>query len=139
MNAIQRLRPDGLVNSPAFSHVAVVPPGATTIHVGGQNAVDGSGALVGGSDPAAQTTQVMANLQTALAAVGASVDDLVSVTVLFVDGVDVDIAYQAAAPVFAGMSEPPLVTSARVAGLGVPGALVEVSAIAAVSGERRPA
>ena len=132
MNEIQRLRPDGLVNSPAFSHVAVVPPGATTIYVGGQNAVDGAGELVGGSDPAAQTTRVMDNLQTALAAAGAGVDDLISVTVLFVDGVDVNAAYQAAAPVFAGMSVPPLVTSAQVAALGVPGALVEVSAVAAV-------
>ncbi len=132
MNEIQRLRPDGLVNSPAFSHVAVVPPGATTIYVGGQNAVDGSGQLVGGADPAAQTTCVMDNLQTALAAAGAGVDDLISVTVLFADGVDVNAAYQAAAPVFAGMSVPPLVTSAQVAALGVPGALVEVSAVAAV-------
>jgi hypothetical protein len=42
MNHIELLRPDGLVISPAFSHVAVIPPGATTIHVGGQNAVDGT-------------------------------------------------------------------------------------------------
>ena len=53
MAEIQRLRPEGLVHSPAFSHVAVVPPGATTVYVGGQNAVDADGALVGGSDVAA--------------------------------------------------------------------------------------
>jgi enamine deaminase RidA (YjgF/YER057c/UK114 family) len=56
---IQLLRPAGLVASPAFSHVAVVPPGATTIYVGGQNAVDETGRLVGGTDVAAQTTKVM--------------------------------------------------------------------------------
>jgi hypothetical protein len=53
------LRPEGLVHSPAFSHVAVVPPGATTVYVGGQNAVDAEGTLVGGDDVAARTQQVM--------------------------------------------------------------------------------
>ena len=67
MTEIQLLRPEGLVASPAFSHVAVVPPGATTVYVGGQNAVDQNGELVGGTDVAAQTRQVMANLVTALA------------------------------------------------------------------------
>lgn len=131
MTEIQLLRPRGLVDSPAFSHVAVVPPGATTVYVGGQNAVDAAGELVGGPDVAAQTRQVMANLETALAAAGATIDDLISVTVLFVDGIDINAAYQAAAPAFVAMAVPPLVTSAIVTGLGVPGALVEVSAIAA--------
>ena len=93
MNHIERLRPGGLVISPAFSHVAVIPPGATTIHVGGQNAVDGTGALVGGEDVALQTRQVMANLDTALAAAGATMADLVSVLVLLVDGTDLGNAY----------------------------------------------
>jgi len=70
MTEIQLLRPEGLFASPAFSHVAVVPPGATTVYVGGQNAVDQNGELVGGTDVAAQTRQVMANLATALQAAG---------------------------------------------------------------------
>src|SRR4029434_6239442 len=78
------LRPEGLVQSPAFTHVAVVPPGATTVYIGGQNSVDGDGTLVGGDDVAAQTRQVMRNLHVALAAAGASVHDLVMMTVLFV-------------------------------------------------------
>ena len=131
MSQISLLRPEGLVRSPAFSHVAVVPPGATTIYVGGQNAVTADGALVGGDDIVAQTEQVMANLQVALAAAGATVHDLVSVTVLLVEGVDLNQAYPVAAAALAGAT--PLVTAARVAGLGVPGALIEVSAIAAVS------
>jgi hypothetical protein len=42
---IQLLRPAGLFASPDFSQVAVVPPGATTVYVGGQNAVDQDGEL----------------------------------------------------------------------------------------------
>ena len=131
MTSIQRLRPQGLVSSPAFSHVAVVPPGATTIYVGGQNAVDATGALVGGDDVAAQSTRALANAKTALEAAGATIDDVVQWTVLFVDGVDLAAAYGAIAGDLAS-DEPALVTSARVAGLGVPGALVEIAAIAAV-------
>ncbi|NNH05551.1 Rid family hydrolase [Cellulomonas fimi] len=132
MDTITYPTPGGLVVSPAFSHVAVVPPGATTILVGGQNAVDAAGTLVGGDDVAAQVTKVMENVVAALAAAGAGVADLVSVTVLLVDGVDLAAAYGAAAPALAREGAPPLVTAARVAGLGVPGALVEVSAVAAV-------
>jgi enamine deaminase RidA (YjgF/YER057c/UK114 family) len=131
MAEIQMLRPDGLVNSPAFSHVAVVPPGATTVYIGGQNAVDADGALVGGDDVAAQTTRTMENVVTALAAVGLGMEHVVSVTVVLVEGVDVQTAYGAAAPFLSGATTPPLVSAALVSGLGVPGALVEVSAVAA--------
>jgi enamine deaminase RidA (YjgF/YER057c/UK114 family) len=124
------LRPEGLVNSPVFSHVAVVPPGATTVYVGGQNAVDADGALVGAGDVAAQTRRTMANLRIALAAAGADIADLVRLTVVVVDGVDVTAAYPVAAETLAGHA--PLVVVLRVAGLAVPGALVEVSAVAAV-------
>ena len=120
------------MRSPAFSHVAVIPPGVATIYVGGQNAVDADGALVGADDIAAQTAQVMANLKTALAAAGASMSDLVSCTILFVEGVDLRAAYGVAAVALDADRDPPLVTGAMVAGLGVPGALIELSAIAVV-------
>ena len=131
MTEIQLLRPEGLVVSPAFSHVAVVPAGATMVYVGGQNAVDQNGELVGGTDVAAQTRQVMANLVTALQAAGVGIEHLVSVLVLLVEGVDVQAAYAAAAATLGAAEAPPLVSAAIVYGLGVPGAMVEVSAIAA--------
>lgn len=127
----QLLSPPELVQSPAFSHVAVVPPGATTVYVAGQNAVDRAGDLVGGDDVAAQTAKTMANLGIALAAAGATVQDLVMMTILLVDGVDLAAAYPVAAQALAGVAPP--VAVLRVAGLAVPGALVEVSAVAAVT------
>ena len=74
MTSIRRFRPEDLVSSSAFSHVAVMPPGARTIHVGGQNSAD------------------------------ASVDDVVKWTVLFVAGVDVGAAYGVIAADLALMS-----------------------------------
>ncbi len=132
MDTITLLKPPGLVASPAFSHVAVVPPGATMVYVGGQNSVDENGSLIGGDDAAAQTRRTMANLVTALEAAGAHLGDVISMTVLMVEGVDVNAAYGAAAESLAGLETPPLVTAAIVSALGVPGAVVEVGAIAAV-------
>jgi len=128
---IARLQPAGLVMSPAFSHVAVVPPGATTIYVGGQNGVDANGAIVADNAPA-QAVRAIDNAEIALAAVGASLADVVQWTVLIAADADLRAAYAAIAPRLATGGAPPLVTAALVAALGVPGALIEVSAIAAV-------
>ena len=70
-------QPAGLVVSPAFSHVAVVPPGATTIHIGGQNGVDETGALVS-ADAAEQSLRAVQNARIALESAGASLDDVIS-------------------------------------------------------------
>lgn len=131
MTNIERLRPDGLVFSPVFSHVAVVPPGAATIYVGGQNAVDADGTLVGGGDIAAQSVRALANAKRALAAAGATLGDVVQWTVMIVDGADLAAGYGAIASELAS-DEPALVAALRVAGLTVPGALIEISAVAAV-------
>ncbi|WP_029289524.1 RidA family protein [Cellulomonas sp. HZM] len=128
---ITRLQPAGLVVSPAFSHVAVVPPGATTVYVGGQNGVDVTGVVVG-DGVAEQSRRAVENAGVALRAAGASFDDVVQWTVLIAADADLREAYGAVAPLLATDGAPPLVTAAVVAGLGVPGALVEVSAVAAV-------
>jgi len=125
------MQPAGLVVSPAFSHVAVVPPGASTIYVGGQNGVDDAGTVVS-DDVAEQSRRAVQNVGTALAAVGASFDDVIQWTVLIAADADIRAAYGAIAPLIATAGPPPLVTAARVAGLAVPGALLEVTAVAAV-------
>ncbi len=117
--------------SPAFSHVAVVPPGATTIHVGGQNGVDESGKIVS-DDAAEQSIRAVENAAIALAAVEATLDDVISWTVLIHQDADLRAAYGAVASRLARDGEPPLVTAAIVSALGVPGALIEISAVAAV-------
>ncbi|WP_210506850.1 RidA family protein [Naasia sp. SYSU D00057] len=128
---ITRIQPAGLVVSPAFSHVAVVPPGATTIYVGGQNGVDATGAVVS-PDVAEQSVRAVENATVALEAAGATLADVVQWTVLITADADLRAAYGAVAPRLATGGAPPLVTAAVVAGLGVPGALIEVSAVAAV-------
>lgn len=132
---IRYLQPDGLVRSPAFSHGAVIPPGATTIYIGGQNGVDETGEVVASHDAAAQAVRAVDNVETVLRAAGATLSDVVAWTVLIAADADVAAAYGAIAPRLARAGAPPLVTAARVAGLAVPGALLEISAIAAVAAD----
>lgn len=131
--SVAMINPDNLVDRPAFSHVAVVPPNATTIYVGGQNAVDAQGNLVGGSDIVAQTKQVMTNLRLALESAGASISDIIRWSILVVAGSDFEAAAAVAAKSLDPESHPPLISVARVAGLAVPGALIEVSAVASLT------
>jgi enamine deaminase RidA (YjgF/YER057c/UK114 family) len=128
---IIKLQPAGLVVSPAFSHVAIVPPGATTIYVGGQNGVDETGAVVS-DDVGAQASRAIDNAEVALRAAGASLGDVVQWSVVIQQDADLGAAYGAIAPRLATGGAPPLVSASKVAALGVPGALLEVSAIAAV-------
>lgn len=80
------------------------------------------------SSPSAQSR----NARTALEAAGATLADVVQWTVLIAEGADLNAAYRAVAPLLGTGGPPPLVVANVVASLGVPGALVEVSAIAAV-------
>ncbi len=68
---VELLNPDGLSRNPAFSQVAVVSGPVRTVYVGGQDAVSADGTIVGVGDIAAQTRQVLTNLETALHAAGA--------------------------------------------------------------------
>jgi enamine deaminase RidA (YjgF/YER057c/UK114 family) len=132
MTTVSLLQPAGLVRSPAFSHVAVIPAGATQILIGGQNAVDEIGTLIGPDDFVAQVNQVMANLKVALTAAGAEMSDLVSLFLAVVDGTDLRAGYAAAAAHLAGNQPPPLISAVIVPTLAVPGALIELSAVAAI-------
>jgi hypothetical protein len=84
--SVRYVDPEGLHKNPAFTNVVVVEGPVRTVHVGGQNAVDGSGNIVGKGDVAAQTEQVLANLREALAAGGAGPEHVVKWNVLVVEG-----------------------------------------------------
>jgi enamine deaminase RidA (YjgF/YER057c/UK114 family) len=131
---VEFLSPDGLVKNPAFSNVAVVSGTVRTIYVGGQDAVTGGGEIVGRGDIAAQTTQVLRNIETALKAAGAGIEHVVKLNILVVDGQDLRAgfgAYQAEAA-WQQRASPPLVTAAMVPALANPDFLVEIDAIAVV-------
>jgi enamine deaminase RidA (YjgF/YER057c/UK114 family) len=129
---VEFLNPDGLPRNPAFSNVAVVSGGVRTVYVGGQDAIDAGGNIVGIGDIAAQTEQVLRNLRTALAAAGAGPEHVVKWNLFIVDGQDFAAGYAAFQRVWGDRSSPPVITAAVVKGLAHPDFLVEMDAIAVV-------
>jgi enamine deaminase RidA (YjgF/YER057c/UK114 family) len=60
---VQYINPDDLSKNPAFTQVVTVSGPGKTIYIGGQDAVDASGTIVGKGDIKAQVEQVFKNLQ----------------------------------------------------------------------------
>jgi 2-iminobutanoate/2-iminopropanoate deaminase len=102
------------------------------VHVSGQVALAPGGELVGEGDIAAQAAQALANLQAALAAAGATVEDTIKVTCFLVDAADYP-AYAVAKAELFGATDPAS-TCVVVKELLDPRLLLEVEAVAAVSG-----
>jgi len=128
---VEYLNPQGLVESPAFSHAVVIENPARTIYVGGQNGVDAAGEVVEGF--AEQTAKAVENVGTVLAAAGAHFTDVISWTVAVAPDQDLRAGFGAIQPAIADRLHPPIVTVLQVNGLAVPGALVEISAIAVLT------
>jgi len=128
--SIQHINPDGMHRNPAFSQAILIPAGARTLLIGGQNAVDANGQIVGKGDLGAQTAQALANLQLCLAAAGASLEQLVQVKIYLAGDIDLRPGFAAWMSVWGNRNNPPTVTGLRVHGLAHPDFLVEIEAVA---------
>lgn len=129
MSKIQRINPDGMVKNPAFSQAIVTEGSGKTIYIGGQNAVNEKAEVIGKGNLAAQTEQVLKNMQTILETCGATFDNVVKMTIYLVQGQDPRVGFGAAQ---AFITSPPTISVVMVAGLGNPDFLLEMDAIAVV-------
>lgn len=134
-NGIQYINPDGLSKSPAFSQVVTTQGKGKTIYVGGQDAVNARGEIVGKGDIGEQTEQVMKNLQTALSACGATFENLVKLSIYIVQGQDLYRGFQASQKYLGNLANPPAISGFFVAALANPDFLVEIDAIAFIPEE----
>ena len=132
---IQYINPDGLSKNPAFSQIVTTHGSGKTIYIGGQDAVNAQGEVVGKGNIAEQTEQVMKNIQTALSSCEATFDNLVKLTIYIVEGQDIRLGFQASQKYLGGLKNPPAITGVFVSALARPGFLVEVDAIAFISEE----
>jgi len=130
--SVQHLNPETMHHNPAFSQAVAVSGAVKTVYIGGQNAVDVSGAIVGQGDIAAQTEQVMRNLQAALAAGGASLEHVIKWNLYLVQGQPLQPGFAVFQKVWNRRPNPPAITMAFVAGLANPDFLIEMDAIAVV-------
>ena len=124
---IEHINPVGLASPPGGIYSHLVRAGGQ-LYISGQLSRDQDGNLLGKGDVTSQYRQVWSNLKLALAAVGLSPEHLVKTTT-YVVGVENIPALRAIRQELSPAA-PPTSTMVVVAGLAVPGALVEVDAIA---------
>jgi reactive intermediate/imine deaminase len=115
-----------------ISHYADAVVAGDTLYVSGIVPVDGEGRVVGGDDVVAQARQVFAIMERVLAAGGASAGDVVKVTVYLLD-IDDRPKINPVRQEFFGAARPAS-TLVEVSRLAVPGALLEIEAVAHLGG-----
>jgi enamine deaminase RidA (YjgF/YER057c/UK114 family) len=102
----------------------------STIHVAGTTATGPDGALVGAGDMYAQTKQALQNIETALRAAGATMDDVVRTRIFTTDIEQWQEIGRAHGEIFGEIR--PASTMVEVSGLISPEMLVEIEADAVV-------
>jgi enamine deaminase RidA (YjgF/YER057c/UK114 family) len=129
---VQYLNPDALNKNPAFTNVVVVSGPVKTVYVGGQDAVDASGAIIGKGDLKAQTEQILQNIQAALAAGGAQLEHVIKWNVYVLQGQSLNEGLEVFQRIWGNRPNPPAISVMFVAGLAHPDFLAEMDAIAVV-------
>lgn len=114
----------------AFSAAVEVTVPGRTIYVSGLTSRNERGEIVGKEDIKAQTETVLENLKTVLESAGATLDDIVKLTVFVVDIEQFDEIHEVRRRYF---SEPyPASTMVEVSRLVDPELLIEIEAVAVV-------
>ena len=124
----REIRADGLADP--ISHYTDAVVAGDLLFVSGLVGVDRHGELVGGEDVAAQARQVFANMRAVLDAAGCRFEDVVKVTVYLTDVDDRPQINPVRQEVFGDAR--PASTLVEVSRLAVPGAKVEIEAVALI-------
>lgn len=131
-DTVQLIRAPELTDVAEYAYAAGVLPPARLVFTAGACPLDADGNTIAPGDHVGQARQVLANLETALAAAGATLSDVVKTTVYVAttDRADLVAVWQVVRDAF-GDHDPPS-TLLGVTVLGYPDQLVEVEAVAAV-------
>jgi reactive intermediate/imine deaminase len=123
------VQPDGLPPSNGYSHAVVFS--GRMVAVSGQVPVDAAGNVIGVGDVRAQLRQVFDNLATALRSAGASMSDVVKLTVYLTDLDDL-LTFREVRDEYIAVARAPASSLVQVAGLVNPLFKVEIDALAAI-------
>ncbi len=134
--SVQYLNPDDLPKNPAFTQVVVATGPVKTIYIGMQNAVDASRNIVGKGDIAAQTAQVLRNVEACLAAAGARPEHLVQWNIYIVQGQPIQPGVEAFQRWWGNRPNPPANSVIFVPTFVPPDFLVGIDAVAVVPYEQ---
>ena len=131
MQQVQHINPAEL-HAQGYSNVIVVQGNVKTVYIGGQDAVNAKGEIVGKGDVGAQSAQVLDNIEIALAAAGAKLEHVIKWNIFVVQGHDFMPGYKVFQERWGDRPNLPIVTMAFVAGLARPELLIEIEATAVV-------
>jgi len=126
---VEYMNPPTLSSPTGYTHVVQVH-GGRTVYIAGQVAFDKSGNVVGKGDFAAQATQVFENLKLALAAAGATFDNLVKVTTFVTDLSQIQALREIRAKYYG--KNAPASTLVQIGKLALEDFMIEIEAIAVV-------
>jgi enamine deaminase RidA (YjgF/YER057c/UK114 family) len=129
---VKYINPDSLTKNPAFTNVVTVTGSVKTVYIGGQDALDSSGNIVGKGDLKAQTEQILKNIQAALEAAGARPEHVIKWNIYVLQGQSVQEGFAAFQSVWGNQPNPPAISVMFVSGLAHPDFLAEMDAIAVV-------
>ena len=133
--SVKHLDPEGLHKNPAYSQAVVTTGSVKTVYVGGQNAVDASGEVVGRGDIEVQAEQIFKNLEIALAGGDAKLDHVIKWNIYVLQDQPPQPAFEVFQRVWGNRPNPPLITLLFVSGLAHPDYLMEIDAVAVVPQE----
>jgi len=131
VDSIEHINPKNMSKNPAFSQAVKVKSGAGLLFIGGQNAVDTQGKVVGAGDIKAQTVQSLENLKMVLEAEGLQPGNVVKWNIHIVQGNSVKDGFEAFQESWDMHSAQPAISVTMVSGLANPEFLVEIDAVAA--------
>lgn len=128
--AIRFLNPKTLAKPPGYTCVVETTGPGRTVYIAGQLGLDLDNKLVGGpGDFRAQCAKAFENLGFALAAVGATFDDVVKINNYLTDMSHIG-HFRTVRDNFLNRKAPPASTTVAISQLARPGALFEIEAIA---------
>lgn len=129
---IEYVHPEDMAPPRGYSHGIAIRGDHTTIYVGGQNAVDKNGTVVGKGDLKAQAEQALSNVEKVLAAAGATLRNVVKFNIFLVQGQNPQEGFLVFQEKWGDFPDFPAVTVLFISGLGHPDWLIEIDAVAVV-------
>jgi enamine deaminase RidA (YjgF/YER057c/UK114 family) len=132
---IKYINPASMVKPRGYSHAVSVAGNCRTIYIGGQNALDENGILVGKNNLKQQTEHVLSNIEKIVKDAGSKLEHIVKFTIHLLHGQNPQDGFRAFQERWKDTTNFPTVTVVFVAGLGNPDWLVEIDAIAVVPSE----
>ncbi len=135
---VEYLTPEALHPNPAFTHVVTISGPVKTVWIGAQVAVDRAGHLVGKGDIAAQTRQILDNIDACLAAAGAQREHLIHWSIQVAQGQDMQPSVQVALQWWGNRPHPPMNNVFYVSGFWPADFLLSIEAVAAVPQTETP-